>query len=489
MNWLHNLILLTISFLISRLLVDSQLHHVFVRRIIGHARNTISALVNGILFIAYALSLFFSNTVVAITMIPVIGGLVSGIHDRSLRNRTATHFILALIYGANIGGMGSLTGTYLNIVSVSYMEMLGVQDSRYITYFSWLIIGIPVSLLLLGVARLLLKPGEQKCAAAGQFLMPEASAPVRPLKKMSAFFFLNLILFIILTALQFFLRPDPVWGRFNMIDILFIIYLILFILFAFMVPRGGFKWTVFAKNIVFFLTFCFLFPVIFFNETYKDIKQRFHLQQRQAASQVDKGMEGLFNAVWSRLFHRPWGDLRQVNRHAFISANRIMYDLPFFGLTFMGLVLIVLLFLINLGNDPATIQIDGYVFHFLEDMASGLFVFQGQSQLFWLFFIVILTSIFLTEIVSNTTVVLVTFPIITGLAVSGGFNPLFLLLSLAVASNGAFMTPIATSVNAVSYAGIPGISLKKMIFRGFFLNISAAVYLAVTFYLFEILFS
>jgi solute carrier family 13 (sodium-dependent dicarboxylate transporter), member 2/3/5 len=318
--------------------------------------------------------------------------------------------------------------------------------------------------------------------------MPEASAPVRPLKKMSAFFFLNLILFIILTALQFFLCPDPVWGRFNMIDILFIVYLILFIFFAFMVPRGRFNWTVLMKNIVFFLMICFLFPVIFFNETYKDIKQRFHLQQRHEASQVDKGMEGLFNAVWSRLFHRVWGDLRQVNRHAFISANRIIYDLPFFGLTFMGMVLIVLLFLINLGNDPATPQIDGYVFHFLEDMASGLFVFQGKSQLFWLFFMVILTSIFLTEVVSNTTVVLVTFPILTGLAVSGGFNPLFLLLSLAVASNGAFMTPIATSVNAVSYAGIPGISLKKMLFRGFFLNISAAVYLAATFYLFEILF-
>ncbi len=486
MNWLHNIILLTISFLISRLLVDSRLHHVFIQKMAGWSSNTVFAMVNGILFISYALSLFFSNTVVAITMVPVISGLTAGIRDTSLRNRTATHFILALIYGANIGGMGSLTGTYLNIVSVSYMEILGIADSRYVTYFSWLIVGIPVSLLLLAAARLVLLFGEKKLIPAGEFLLLEKSVPIQPLKRYSGVFLINLVLFIVLTALQFFLRPDPVWKRFNIIDIIFILYLALFIFFAFLYPRGGFSFPAFRKNVVFFLFFILFSPVIFINETLKEAGRRFHLRGLSFVDKIDNGMIKLFNGIWFCLFREKWESLRSSNRNAHISANRIIFDLPFWGMTFMGLVLIFLLFLINLGNDPATPQLDGYVFQFLERLTSGLFIF--SDHLFILFFMIILMSILLTEIVSNTTVVLVTFPIIAGLSVSGGFNPFFLMLAVAVASNGAFMSPIATSVNAVSYAGLPGISLKKMLQRGLILNLCTAAYFSLVFFLFNRIF-
>ncbi|MFW6136600.1 MAG: sodium:sulfate symporter, partial [Candidatus Aminicenantaceae bacterium] len=117
---------------------------------------------------------------------------------------------------------------------------------------------------------------------------------------------------------------------------------------------------------------------------------------------------------------------------------------------------------------------------------SGLFIF--HDHLFVLFFMIILTSILLTEVISNTTVVLVTFPIIAGLSVSGGFNPFFLMLAVAVASNGAFMSPIATSVNAVSYAGLPGVSLKKMLQRGLILNLCTAAYFSLVFFLFNRIF-
>jgi di/tricarboxylate transporter len=38
------------------------------------------------------------------------------------------------------------------------------------------------------------------------------------------------------------------------------------------------------------------------------------------------------------------------------------------------------------------------------------------------------------------------------------------------------MTPIATPVNAVSYASFPGVSLKRMLGLGFILNIVAGAF-------------
>jgi len=180
------------------------------------------------------------------------------------------------------------------------------------------------------------------------------------------------------------------------------------------------------------------------------------------------------NRVWHTLFKEPFQDLRQKNENVFISANRILYDLPFFGLFFMGCVTLIALLFLKLGDNPATPGMDGLLVRFIERAAGGIIPQSGGIFIFLL--AVVFVSIFLTEVVNNTTVLLIMLPLSVQMSTSMGQNPLLFLLAVTLAASGAFMTPIATPVNAVSYASFPGVSLKRMLGLGFILNIVAGAF-------------
>ena len=51
---------------------------------------------------------------------------------------------LATIYGANIGGMGSVTATPANGILVTFAVLENVPGTRDISFASWLVWGIPL---------------------------------------------------------------------------------------------------------------------------------------------------------------------------------------------------------------------------------------------------------------------------------------------------------------------------------------------------------
>jgi sodium-dependent dicarboxylate transporter 2/3/5 len=95
---------------------------------------------------------------------------------------------------------------------------------------------------------------------------------------------------------------------------------------------------------------------------------------------------------------------------------------------------------------------------------------------------VVLVSIFFTEIVNNTAVVLIMFPLILPMTSTLPLSPLLALLAITIAASGAFMTPIATPVNAIAFAGFRGVSLKRMLMLGFVLNILSGLWITLLFY-------
>jgi sodium-dependent dicarboxylate transporter 2/3/5 len=156
-----------------------------------------------------------------------------------------------------------------------------------------------------------------------------------------------------------------------------------------------------------------------------------------------------------------------------VSINRMLIELPFAGLIFMGLVILVVFLAVTIGDNPDTPQIDGYIIKFItsvsEQAAASL---RGPLPLI---LITTLISIFLTEVFNNTTVILILFPIITSVSAGMGIDPLYLLLSVLLGASAAFMLPIATSVNAVVFGSMPDFSVKRLLFRGFILNLAGAV--------------
>jgi sodium-dependent dicarboxylate transporter 2/3/5 len=105
------------------------------------------------------ISMWVSNTSSALMMLPVAiaiaslaapgGGAVAG---PDLRNFTAA-LLLAVAYGATIGGMGTLIGTPTNALVQGFMSRnFGVD----ITFVDWLAFGLPTVALLLPTAWFLL---------------------------------------------------------------------------------------------------------------------------------------------------------------------------------------------------------------------------------------------------------------------------------------------------------------------------------------------
>ncbi len=136
----------------------------------------------------------------------------------------------------------------------------------------------------------------------------------------------------------------------------------------------------------------------------------------------------------------------------------------------------------------------GFMFVLLAIALSGLFIYFKVPQ--WLarhlerlvpqdwppvalYLCLAFVTTLATELLSNTTVSLVFFPIVHALALALNLPPLAALLGVGLASTNAFMLPIATPANALIYGGVKHISLKTMIASGLVMNLISSLWLAL----------
>lgn len=119
-------------------------------------------LIAGLLCATALLSMWVSNTAAAVMMLPIANGVVKLVHQRNDSGphphaKQAKNFavaaMLAVAYGASIGGVGTLVGTPPNGVLAAFMRQT-FSDS--LTFGEYLKIGLPTMLLVLPVCWLLL---------------------------------------------------------------------------------------------------------------------------------------------------------------------------------------------------------------------------------------------------------------------------------------------------------------------------------------------
>ena len=86
----------------------------------------------------------------------------------------------------------------------------------------------------------------------------------------------------------------------------------------------------------------------------------------------------------------------------------------------------------------------------------------------------VLSSLFLTETMSNLALTVVMVPVVAQVAVAWGMDPLLLVVPVTMASSCAFMLPMATPPNAIVF-GSGQLSMSKMVRMGLVLNLVAAM--------------
>jgi sodium-dependent dicarboxylate transporter 2/3/5 len=154
-----NIYLFLGGFILALGIERSGLHKRIALVMISAIGSSGERLIGGFMLVAAMLSMFVMNTSTTLMLLPiglavcsVIASTIPGITDIQRKNFD-TALMLGIAYAATIGGMSTIIGTAPNIVFVTFMsETYGLE----IDFFSWMRVGVPVSLCMLIAAWFIL---------------------------------------------------------------------------------------------------------------------------------------------------------------------------------------------------------------------------------------------------------------------------------------------------------------------------------------------
>lgn len=137
------------GFLLSAAITKHGIDHAVARLVLRPFTGSPLRLLYGVLGITAFFSMWMSNTATAAMMIAIIGPLV---HLLPAQERFRAALVLAVAFGANIGGIGTPIGTPPNAIAFGALRAAGY----HITFLSWVLVVVPLEVLLLAVVGLLL---------------------------------------------------------------------------------------------------------------------------------------------------------------------------------------------------------------------------------------------------------------------------------------------------------------------------------------------
>lgn len=149
------------GFMIAMALEKWDLHKRIAMNIIKAVGTESSRIILGFMIATALLSMWISNTATTLMMMPIGLAIVMAFREfvssRGGETAQVSHFgkalMLSIAYAASIGGMASLIGTPTNLVySGVVQEIYHIE----VSFSKWMMFGLPVSLVLLGICWLYL---------------------------------------------------------------------------------------------------------------------------------------------------------------------------------------------------------------------------------------------------------------------------------------------------------------------------------------------
>ena len=192
-----------VGFLLSRATIAVGLADAVLRRLEGPEGIRLGSAAVLLTASAAAFSLLVPNMVTVMTILPVVTRLVTRtapLLAQRDRAAVATMLSLAVIYGANIGGMGSITATPANGILIAFLVTRDVAGRHEVHFLSWLLWGLPLVIAVTALAcglllvvfrpwRYRLAPGAAERLAALPLADPLALVRQRRVSVLAAIYF------------------------------------------------------------------------------------------------------------------------------------------------------------------------------------------------------------------------------------------------------------------------------------------------------------
>jgi sodium-dependent dicarboxylate transporter 2/3/5 len=110
------------------------------------------------------------------------------------------------------------------------------------------------------------------------------------------------------------------------------------------------------------------------------------------------------------------------------------------------------------------------------------FQYLAGLHVYLLLSLIVVFTIALTEVTSNTATATLLVPVMGAVAASMGINPLGPMIAAGIASSYAFMLPVATPPNAVAY-GSGCFSIRDMALAGIWINLFCFIVIPLFIYI------
>lgn len=138
------------GFLVALSMQRWGLHRRIALGILAHSGSRPSGLLAGFLLATAFLSMWISNTATAMMMTPIALALISQLEETNgaMARRFAIGSLLAIAYGASIGGIATLVGTPPNLALRTIYETLYPGEDQ-LAFGQWMLLGLPLSVVML----------------------------------------------------------------------------------------------------------------------------------------------------------------------------------------------------------------------------------------------------------------------------------------------------------------------------------------------------
>ena len=147
------------GFMLALALERWNLHRRIALAILDRTGTDGRRLIGGFMLVCAMLSMWMTNTSTTMMLLPIVLSVVAVIRDNvpGLSEKTRSDFqiamLLGLAYSASIGGLATLIGTPPNALLVGYLaDNYGIE----ISFAQWMLVGVPVSAVMLPIAWILL---------------------------------------------------------------------------------------------------------------------------------------------------------------------------------------------------------------------------------------------------------------------------------------------------------------------------------------------
>jgi sodium-dependent dicarboxylate transporter 2/3/5 len=139
------------GFILSLALEKWDVHKQIAEAIIRLVGTSKSRIILGFLLSTGLLSMWISNTATALMMLPMALAIISKV-PKSGSKKFKIFLLLAVAYGASIGGIATIVGSPPNVLMAGLLEVepYGIK----ISFMEWMKIGLPLSLIMMTIVFL-----------------------------------------------------------------------------------------------------------------------------------------------------------------------------------------------------------------------------------------------------------------------------------------------------------------------------------------------